>query len=87
MASRPINALIASAVAVLPLPAMMLLDRLNRGCGDGLCGFIPGLLLLGGLAVATLIFLIRSVRREETPVVMRLLPLGLWTLAMLPLFL
>lgn len=85
MASRPINALVAVALSLLPLPAMKLLDHLNRGCGDGLCGFFSGLLMFGGLAVATMIFLARSARRGETPPLLRLVPLVLWIVVLVPL--
>jgi hypothetical protein len=85
MLKRSINASVAIALSLLPLPAMKLLDHLNQSCGDGLCGFLPGLLILGGLVVATLIFLVRSARRNETPVFLRLIPLALWVLALVPL--
>lgn len=64
---------------------MKLLDHFNRGCGDGLCGFWPGLLMLGGLVVATFCFLIRSARRNETPGLLRLAPFVLWMIALVPL--
>ena len=41
-----------------------------------------GLLILGSLAVATLVFSIRSARREDAPIVLRLLPLVLWVMAL-----
>lgn len=81
----PLNATIANGLALLPLPALKILDHLNRGCGDGLCGFFSGLLVLGGLAIATLVFLNRSARRNETPAFLRLTPFGLWTLVLTPL--
>ena len=88
MRSRlPVNALAAIGFALLPLPALKLLDHLNRGCGDGLCGFLPGLLILGGLAAATLVFIVRSARRGEKPAPLRLLPLALWPLTLVPLML
>lgn len=83
--ARPVNAMIAIGVALLPWPALKLLDHLNRGCGDGLCGFIPGLIILGGLAALTLVFLGRSARLHETPVPLRLVPFALWALALVPL--
>jgi hypothetical protein len=79
------NAIIAIAVAALPVPALMALDSANSGCGDGLCGFIPGLLILGTLAAATLTFIARSSRRGETPAILRLVPFALWALAVTPL--
>ncbi len=85
MRSRAVNALIAIGLALLPFPALGLLDHLNRGCGDGLCGFLSGLLVLGGLAAATVIFLVRSTRRREAPAVLRLVPIALWALALVPL--
>ncbi len=85
MATRPVNAMIAIGVALLPWPALKLLDHLNRACGDGLCGFIPGLLILGGLGALTLVFLMRSARRHEMPVALRLVPFALWVLALVPL--
>lgn len=87
MPLRAMNATIAIVLALLPLPAMRLLDHLNRGCGDGLCGFFSGLLVLGALAIATLVFLVRSARRDERPVVLRMAPPLLWVLAFAPLFL
>ncbi len=83
----PINAMLAIGSALLPLPALKLLDQFNRGCGDGLCGFVPGLLIIGGLAAATIVFFLRSARRNETPAALRLLPLALWMLALAPLVL
>jgi hypothetical protein len=85
MRARAVNALVAIGLALLPLPAMRLLDHLNRGCGDGLCGFFSGLLVLGALAAATLIFLVRSARRNETPAALRLVPVGLWLAGLAPL--
>lgn len=68
----------------MTLPALMLLDHANSGCGDGLCGFFSGLLILGGLGAATLFFVIRSARRDETPAVLRVAPLLLWVVVLLP---
>ena len=87
MSPRPTNALIAIVLALLPVPAMKLLDHMNRGCGDGLCGFASGLLILGGLAVAALVFVTRSARRNETPDLLRLVPFALWVLALVPMML
>jgi len=85
MPSRSANAIAAIAVALLPLPATYLLDYLNRGCGDGLCGFFSGLLILGGLAAATLVFVVRSAKRSETPAFLRLVPFVIWALALAPM--
>lgn len=82
---RPMNAIIAIVLALLPVPAMKLLDHLNRGCGDGMCGFFSGLLILGGLAAATLAFIARSARRGEQPALLRLAPLALWIAALIPM--
>lgn len=87
MSTRPINALLAIGSALLPVPAMKLLDHLNRGCGDGLCGFIPGLLIFCVLGAATLIFISRSARRGETPAALRFVPLALWALGIVPMVL
>jgi hypothetical protein len=87
MPSNAANALVAIVLSLLPLPAMKLLDHLNRGCGDGLCGFFSGLLILGALGAATLIFIRRSARRNENPSVLRWIPIALWILAFVPLFL
>jgi hypothetical protein len=87
MFSRAFNATIAIAISLLPLPAMKLLDYLNRGCGDGMCGFFSGLLILSGLAVATLVLVGRSARRNETPSLLRLVPFALWAFALVPMFL
>ena len=40
----------------------------------------PGLLILGGLALATVIFSIKSARHDETPALLRLVPVALWGL-------
>jgi hypothetical protein len=85
MRSLPTNALISVALSLGPLPAMKFLDHLNRGCGDGLCGFFSGLLVLGGLAAGSLVFLVRSARRGESPPLLRLGPLILWAAALLAL--
>ena len=82
---RPVNAIVANIVSLLPLPALKLLDVANSGCGDGLCSVFSGLLLLLGLAIATIVFLVRSARRNETPAVLRAGPFLLWPLALLPL--
>ena len=79
------NAITAIAVSALPVPALKALDYANSGCGDGLCGFIPGLLILGTLAAATFTFIARSSRRGETPAILRLVPFALWGLAVTPL--
>lgn len=84
--SRPVNAIVANVLALLTWPALKLLDLLNRGCGDGLCGFFSGLLILGALAVATQVFIVRSGRRDESPATLRLLPLALWVVSLVPLF-
>jgi hypothetical protein len=86
MQARPVNAIGAIAVALLPFPALKLLDHLNRGCGDGLCGFFSGLLILGGLILATVVLVVRSARRDETPAVLRVVPLVLWAVSFVPLF-
>ena len=85
MLSQARNVGIAIFLSLLPVPAMRLLDHLNRGCGDGLCGFFPGLLILGGVAVTTLVFVVRSARRSETPAISRLVRFVLWVLAMVPM--
>lgn len=87
MQSRPLNLMFAIGTALLPLPAMKLVDHVNRGCGDGLCGFFSGLLILGGLAIATVVFIVRSARRQEAPAILRVVPFVLWTAALVPLFL
>jgi hypothetical protein len=87
MPPRAVNAIIANAVSALPVPALKALDHANSSCGDGLCGFFPGLLIVGTLAVATLTFIGRSSRRGETPAILRLVPFALWALAVTPLVL
>ena len=81
------NAITAVVLSLLPLPALKLLDHLNRGCGDGLCGFFSGALILIALAAVTLFFINRSARRKETPAILRLVPVALWILAFAPLLL
>ena len=85
MPPRAWNAMIAIAVSALPVPALKALDHAYSKCGDGLCGFFPGLLILGTLAAATLTFIARSSRRGETPAILRLIPFALWALAVTPL--
>lgn len=85
MLQRSPNAILATGVSLLPLPALKLLDALSSGCGDGLCGFLPGLIILGTLAAATLALLLRSARQKETPIALRVVPLILWVLALVPL--
>jgi hypothetical protein len=85
MLARMANVIIAIVLSLLPLPAMRLLDHLNRGCGDGLCGFFTGILVLVALGAATLFFIYRSARRKEAPAVLRLVPIALWVLAFVPL--
>jgi hypothetical protein len=87
MQQRPVNALIALAFAFLPWPAMKLAGAFGRPCGDGLCGFASGLLILGSLAAATLVFVVRSARRREVPAVLRALAIALWPLGLVPLVL
>jgi len=85
MFSHARNAIIAIVLSLSPLPVLKLLDTFNRGCGDGLCGFFSGLLILGALFAATVFFMIRSGRRNEAPAVLRLVPIALWMLAFAPL--
>ena len=42
------------------------------------------ILLLGGLVVATLFLVARSARKGETPALLRLVPIALWLLALIP---
>ncbi len=85
MQTRPVNVGIAIGLALLPWPALKLLDTLNKGCGDGLCGFFPGLFILGGLAAATIFFIVRSARRREEPGFLRFVPPVLWLTGLVPL--
>jgi hypothetical protein len=85
MPLRPINAVLAIGFAALPWPALAMLDRLNRGCGDGLCSFFSGILILGALVVATLVFVRRSARRGEVPAWLRWVPALLWVALPIPL--
>ena len=86
MSLRAVNAIIAIAISLVPRPALKLLDHLNRGCGDGLCGFFSGLLVLGALGAATVAFIVRSARRQESPAALRFAPIVLWLLIFVPLF-
>ena len=79
------NAIVAIVLSLLPLPALKLLHHFNRGCGDGLCGFFSGLMIFVVLGAVTLFFMIRSARRKETPAILRLAPIALWVLALVPL--
>ncbi len=86
MSLHAANAIVAIVLSLLPLPALRLLDHLNRGCGDGLCGFFSGLLIIVALGAVTLFFMSRSARRKEEPAILRLVPMALWMLALVPLF-
>ncbi len=85
MAARPVNALLANALALLNWPALAVMERANSGCGDGLCGVFSGLLVLATLAAAALVFVLRSARRSETPALLRVTPFLLWAVALGPL--
>src|SRR5262245_44105834 len=87
MPLRASNAMIAIVISLAPLPLLKLLDHLNRDCGDGLCGFFSGLLVVVALGAGTLLFILRSGWRKEEPAVLRLVPVALWILALVPLFL
>jgi hypothetical protein len=85
MKRPPTNLLLACGTAALPWPALKLLEQSSQGCGDGLCGFLPGLAILAVLAVMTGVFLVRSGRRNESPAALRLIPLLLWLGPLIPL--
>jgi hypothetical protein len=85
MQTRPVNAILAIAAAALPLPLLWMVDRMSGPCGDGLCGFFSGVLVIGALVVATMVFLVRSSRRNERPGLLRVIPIVFW-LAILPVF-
>ncbi len=85
MQKLPLNAILAIVASLTPWPAMKTLDYFNRGCGDGLCSMFSGMLILGALAVATIVFMVRSARRSETPGVLRILPPLLWVAELVPL--
>lgn len=74
MSKLPLNALIAIGVSLLPMPALLLVDRMNSGCGDGLCTFVPGIAVLVTIAVLALAFMLRSARVGEKPAVLLILP-------------
>ena len=85
MASRPINALIAIASSLLPIPVLVLTDRLNQVCGDSMFGLFAGFRRGASRAVATVVGVVRSARRHETPGWLRFIPLALWLLVFMPL--
>ena len=87
MPSRPVNAIYAIVLALMPWQAMKLLHYLKRGCGDGLCGFFSGMLMFGGLAGATMVLVVRSARRGEAPAILRLVPPMLWVGVLVPMIL
>jgi hypothetical protein len=86
MSSRPTYALIAIALSVAVWPAMMIVDYATRPCGDGLCGFFPGLIVLAGLVGGTLFATFKSARRNEEPALLRTVPLLIWALSSFRLF-
>ncbi|MGE3247833.1 MAG: hypothetical protein AB7F96_07050 [Beijerinckiaceae bacterium] len=86
MQTFPINMALAIVFSLLPFPSLKLLDYANRGCGDGMCGFFSGLLVIGGLLLGTIIFTVRGQRRAEKPESLLLAPLLLWPLSFVPLF-
>lgn len=74
MSKLPVNALVATGISLLPVPALLILDRMNTGCGDGLCGFIPSTIILVIVALMTVLFMLRSARAGEKPAVVLILP-------------
>jgi hypothetical protein len=76
----PLNAILAILAALLVYPGLRLLDR-AQGCGDGLCGFIPGLMLILALLAGTIIFTRRGLKRSEQPQWLFLAPPALWLMA------
>lgn len=84
MSTFPMNAIIANALAAAAWPLLMLLDRMNADCGDGLCGSFSGALLVVGLVVAVVVMLVRSARRRETPAALRFTPLLILAAILVP---
>jgi hypothetical protein len=72
-------------VALLPFPALVVLQRLRPACGDGLCGFWDSLLVLAALLAITIVLIARSANRDETPALLRIVPLVIWILSLAPL--
>ena len=85
MSSQFPYAITAIVLALMPLPSLWAIDYANSDCGDGLCGTFSGMLVLVLLALSTLFFMVRSARRNESPAILRLVPVALWLLALLPL--
>ena len=50
-----------------------------------MCGLFSGILIVAALAVAAVVFVVRSARRHETPGWLRFIPLALWLLVFMPL--
>lgn len=74
----PYNLLLACGAGLLPWPLLALLDRASGGCGDGLCGFLPGLMVFALAAGGTLVFGLRSARRREVAAPLAWLPVLPW---------
>lgn len=83
----PRNAIVAIACALLVYPGLMFVERASQPCGDGLCSFWPGAMVVVGLFVATFVFVLRSMSRGETPRWLLIVPWLIWALIARPMFL
>jgi hypothetical protein len=84
--SHAANATVAIIISLLPLPAIKLLQYLNRGCVTAYAVFFRPRNPRRSLR-CDLVFIARSASLKEHPPVLRLIPIALWKLALVPLFL
>lgn len=64
---RPACFAAAIVAALLVAPLLYLYDRTAPACGDGLCGFGAGILILGGCLLASVILIVAGWVRGERP--------------------
>jgi hypothetical protein len=81
--ARPRFLWAAIIAAALLVPGLMLADRLAAAGGDGLQGFWPGVLVLAGSALTSMICTVIGLVRGERPRWLALIALALWCLPVL----
>ncbi len=73
----------AIIAAALLVPGLMLVDRFAASGGDGLQGFWPGVLVLAGCVLTSVICTIIGLMRGERPRWLALIALALWCVPLL----
>lgn len=82
-AARPRFLWAAIIAAALLVPGLMLVDRLAASGGDGLQGFWPGVLVLAGCTLTSMLCTIVGLIRGDRPRWLALVALALWCLPVL----